>query len=75
MKKCPHIIIFNPDEMRWDTMGHMGNSAASTPFLDRIYPARRRFLSGMLFARIRSVYQAVAVFLQVYIHMSMDIVP
>ncbi len=35
MKKRPHIIIFNPDEMRWDTMGHMGNPAASTPFLDR----------------------------------------
>lgn len=34
MKKRPHIIIFNPDEMRWDTMGHMGNPAASTPTLD-----------------------------------------
>ena len=34
MKKRPHIIIFNPDEMRWDTMGHMGNPAAQTPFLD-----------------------------------------
>jgi len=30
----PNIIIINPDEMRWDTMGHMGNQAASTPFLD-----------------------------------------
>lgn len=35
MKKRPNIIIFNPDEMRWDTMGHMGNPAAQTPFLDR----------------------------------------
>ena len=34
MPKHPHIIIFNPDEMRWDTMGHMGNPAACTPFLD-----------------------------------------
>lgn len=34
MKKRPHIIIFNPDEMRVDTMGHMGNPAAQTPFLD-----------------------------------------
>lgn len=34
MKKRPHIIIFNPDEMRWDTMGHMGNPAAVTPYLD-----------------------------------------
>lgn len=33
--KKPPIIIFNPDEMRWDTMGHMGNPAASTPCLDR----------------------------------------
>lgn len=34
MKKRPHIIIFNPDEMRVDAMGHMGNPAARTPFLD-----------------------------------------
>ncbi|MBR2823596.1 MAG: sulfatase-like hydrolase/transferase [Clostridia bacterium] len=34
MTKKPHIIIFNPDEMRWDTMSHMGNPAAQTPFLD-----------------------------------------
>ena len=34
MAKKPHIIIFNPDEMRWDTMGHMGNPAAHTPYLD-----------------------------------------
>ena len=30
----PNIIIINPDEMRWNTMGHMGNPAASTPRLD-----------------------------------------
>ena len=30
----PNIVIINPDEMRWNTMGHMGNRAASTPFLD-----------------------------------------
>ncbi|MBO1264859.1 sulfatase-like hydrolase/transferase [Proteiniclasticum sp. C24MP] len=34
MKK-PHIIIFNPDQMRSDSMGHLGNIAAKTPFLDR----------------------------------------
>lgn len=34
MAKRPHIIIINPDEMRWDTMGHMGNRAAHTPALD-----------------------------------------
>ena len=31
----PNIIIINPDEMRWNTMGHMGNPAACTPVLDR----------------------------------------
>ncbi len=34
MEKRPNIIIINPDEMRWDTMGHMGNPAAYTPRLD-----------------------------------------
>ena len=34
MTQRPHIIIFNPDEMRADAMGHMGNPAAVTPFLD-----------------------------------------
>jgi len=34
MIRRPDIIIFNPDEMRADAMGHMGNPAAVTPFLD-----------------------------------------
>lgn len=34
MNRRPNIIIINPDEMRWNTMGHMGNPAASTPRLD-----------------------------------------
>ncbi len=34
MTNRPHIIIFNPDEMRADSMGHLGNPAAATPFLD-----------------------------------------
>lgn len=34
MKKKPNIIIFNPDQWRGDVMGHMGNPAAITPFLD-----------------------------------------
>lgn len=34
MQKRPHIIIFNPDEMRADTMAHLGNPAAITPVLD-----------------------------------------
>ena len=32
----PNIIIFNPDEMRADTMGHLGNDGACTPFLDEL---------------------------------------
>ena len=36
MDKRSHIIIFNPDQWRWDVMGHMGNPAAVTPNLDRI---------------------------------------
>lgn len=35
MGKKPHIIIFNPDEMRADCLGHLGqNPAARTSFLD-----------------------------------------
>lgn len=34
MKKRPHIIIFNPDEMRADALAHLGNPAARTPNLD-----------------------------------------
>ncbi len=34
MKKRPHIIIFNPDQMRADALGHFGNPASKTPFLD-----------------------------------------
>ncbi|SKC83047.1 sulfatase-like hydrolase/transferase [Maledivibacter halophilus] len=35
MKK-PHILIFNPDQMRADSMQHLGNEAAVTPNLDRL---------------------------------------
>lgn len=31
----PNIIIFNPDQMRADSLAHLGNSAAMTPNLDR----------------------------------------
>ena len=43
MAKRPHIIIFNPDEMRSDTMAHLGNPAAVTPVLDDF--ARREAVS------------------------------
>lgn len=32
--KQPHIIIFNPDEMRADALSHLGAPAAVTPNLD-----------------------------------------
>ena len=35
MARRPNIVIFNPDQWRWDVMGHMGNPAAVTPNLDR----------------------------------------
>ena len=34
MGKRPHIIIFNPDEMRADSLSHLGNPASLTPNLD-----------------------------------------
>ena len=30
----PNIIIFNPDEMRADAVGHLGGAGTCTPFLD-----------------------------------------
>ena len=35
MQRRPHIVIFNPDQWRGDTLGHVGNPAAMTPNLDR----------------------------------------
>lgn len=33
--KRPNIVIFNPDEMRWDSLSHMGiNKASFTPNID-----------------------------------------
>jgi len=32
----PNIVIFNPDQWRWDVQGHLGNAAARTPNLDRL---------------------------------------
>jgi len=36
MPGLPNIIIFNPDSMRADAMGHLGNNAAHTPNLDEM---------------------------------------
>jgi arylsulfatase A-like enzyme len=34
-QRRPHILIFNPDQWRGDTLGHMGHPGAVTPTLDR----------------------------------------
>ncbi|MFP4376754.1 MAG: sulfatase-like hydrolase/transferase [Spirochaetales bacterium] len=34
--KRPHILLFNPDQYRWEAMGHMGNRAVATPVLDAL---------------------------------------
>lgn len=37
MTKHPHIIIFNPDQMRADALAHLGeNPAVKSPFLDSL---------------------------------------
>ncbi len=35
-KKQPHIIIFNPDQMRADSLHHLGNEASHTPNMDKL---------------------------------------
>lgn len=35
MSKRPNIIIFNPDQMRADSLAHLGNPASRTPRIDR----------------------------------------
>ncbi|MBD3314639.1 MAG: sulfatase-like hydrolase/transferase [Chitinivibrionales bacterium] len=36
MQKPPNLVIFNPDQWRGDVMGHLGDSGAVTPNLDRL---------------------------------------
>ncbi|SHE51811.1 sulfatase-like hydrolase/transferase [Alkalibacter saccharofermentans] len=36
MKKKPNIVIINPDQMRADTLAHLGNEASITPNLDAL---------------------------------------
>ncbi|MEY8351917.1 hypothetical protein AALB39_01035 [Lachnospiraceae bacterium 54-53] len=67
--KRPHIIIFNPDEMRCDAMGHMGNPAAVTPFLDQ-FTKEEAVSFRYAFCQNRSACPAGAAFLQDCIPMS-----
>lgn len=34
--KRPHLLIFNPDQWRADTLGHLGHPAGATPAFDRL---------------------------------------
>jgi arylsulfatase A-like enzyme len=34
MKRSPHILVFNPDQWRADTLGHLGHVANATPVFD-----------------------------------------
>ncbi|WP_174804497.1 sulfatase-like hydrolase/transferase [Martelella limonii] len=34
--KKPHILLFNPDQMRADIMGHLGSGSTVTPFIDSL---------------------------------------
>jgi arylsulfatase A-like enzyme len=36
MAKSPHILLFNPDQWRGDTLGCMGDPAVHTPVIDRL---------------------------------------
>ena len=36
MTDRPHIVIFNPDQWRGDTLAHLGHPAVRTPHLDRL---------------------------------------
>ena len=68
MAKRPHIIIFNPDEMRGDALAHLGNPASITPNLTLLLPTRRYPL-GRHIARIPSACPAGAAFLPACIPM------
>ena len=46
MSKLPNIVIFNPDQWRGDTLGHVGHPAVITPNLDRTVET-----DGVSFAR------------------------
>ena len=36
MPQRPNLVILNPDQWRADVMGHFGNPAAKTPYLDAL---------------------------------------
>ncbi len=36
MKKQPNILLIMCDQLRWDTLGYMGNSVVQTPHIDQL---------------------------------------
>ena len=68
MAKQPHIIIFNPDEMRGDALAHLGNPASITLIWMPLRPMRRCPL-GRHTARTLSACPAGAAFLPACIPM------
>ena len=58
----PNIIIFNPDEMRADTLGHLGNPADIHLFWMK-WQKQTPYPSATLFARTPYAYLADAAFL------------
>ena len=71
MDRQPDIIIFNPDQMHYITLGMMHLLPQILTGFSRLM----RFLSGMLSVRIRFVSQVAAVFFPVFIRMPMAIEP
>ena len=47
MPRKPNIIIFNPDQWRGDSLGHLGHPAAITPNLDKIITENAVFFSNV----------------------------
>ena len=47
MPRKPNIIIFNPDQWRGDSLGHLGLPAAITSNLDKIITENAVFFSNV----------------------------
>lgn len=73
-QKRPHIIIFNPDEMRADALHHLGKIRQQLHQILISLFSRMQYPLRMHFARIQFVYQADVASLRDYIHIQQDIV-
>ena len=68
--KRPNIVIINPDQMRADALHHLGNEAASTPYMDAL--AAEVYPTVMHSVRILFASPVAAPSQQETIPMSMD---